>query len=64
MVHKQYVKKFGQLGEAVVKSNMEVMTQGFERVHEIRVGKLEAKDRSSMRGVALEPTATDDNSDG
>ena len=32
VVHKQYVKKFGQLGEAVVKSNMEVMTQGFEQV--------------------------------
>ena len=55
VVHKQYVKKFGQLGEAVVKSNMEVMTQGFERVQEIRVGKLEAKDRSSLRGEALLP---------
>ena len=30
VVHKQYVKKFGRLGEAVVASNMEVMTQGFE----------------------------------
>ncbi len=28
VVHKQYVKKFGKLGEAVVKSNMEVMTAG------------------------------------
>ena len=63
VVRKQYVKKFGQLGEAVVKSNMEVMTQGFERVHEIRVGKLEAKDCSSMRGVALEPTAIGENSE-
>ena len=30
VVHKQYVKKFGRLGDGVVKSNMEVMTQGFE----------------------------------
>ncbi|HSP06791.1 MAG TPA: 2-oxoacid:acceptor oxidoreductase family protein, partial [Acidobacteriota bacterium] len=28
VVHKQYVKKFGRLGESVVNSNMEVMTQG------------------------------------
>ena len=32
VVHKQYVKKFGRFGDAVVNSNMEVMTQGFERV--------------------------------
>src|SRR5208283_1101659 len=49
------------LGEAVVKSNMEVMTQGFERVQEIRVGKLESKDRSSLRGEPLRPTVNDDN---
>jgi len=61
VVHKQYVKKFGQLGEAVVKSNMEVMTQGFERVQEIRVGELAAKDRSSLRGTALLPAVTGDN---
>ena len=64
VVHKQYVKKFGQLGEAVVKSNMEVMTQGFERVQEIHVGTLEAKDRSSLRGVALLPAVKDDNGNG
>ncbi len=29
VVRKQYVKKFGKLGEAVVNSNMEVMLQGF-----------------------------------
>src|SRR5262249_9642724 len=55
VVHKQYVKKFGRLGEAVVQSNMEVMTQGFERVREIRVGELEAPDRSTLRGAALLP---------
>ena len=47
VVHKQYVKKFGRLGEGVVKSNMEVMTQGFERVSEIRIGELAAADRST-----------------
>ena len=55
VVYKQYVKKFGRLGEAVVSSNMEVMTQGFERVREIRVGELEAPDHSTLRGEALLP---------
>jgi pyruvate-ferredoxin/flavodoxin oxidoreductase len=57
VVHKQYVKKFGRLGEGVVASNMEVMTQGFERVREIRVGELAAADRSTLRGRALLPIA-------
>lgn len=55
VVRKQYVKKFGRLGDTVVNSNMEVMTQGFERVREIRVGELEAPDRSTLRGEALLP---------
>jgi pyruvate-ferredoxin/flavodoxin oxidoreductase len=55
VVHKQYVKKFGRLGEGVVKSNMEVMTQGFERVREIKVGELQAPDRSTLRGTPLLP---------
>src|SRR5437867_237013 len=59
-VHKQYVKKFGRLGEAVVKSNMEVMTQGFERVREIRVGEIGAPDRSTLRGQALLPVVAAD----
>ncbi|MGH9256219.1 MAG: 2-oxoacid:acceptor oxidoreductase family protein [Vicinamibacterales bacterium] len=54
-VHKQYVKKFGRLGDAVVTSNMEVMTKGFELVREINVGALEAPDRSTLRGQALLP---------
>ena len=58
VVHHQYVEKFGRFGEAVVKSNMEVMTQGFERVREIRVGEMEARDRSSLRGVALLPAVS------
>ena len=57
VVHKQYVKKFGRLGEAVVESNMEVMTQGFELVQEIRIGEMEAPDRSTLRGKALRPLA-------
>src|SRR6266850_1317740 len=55
VVHNQYVKKFGRLGEGVVKSNMEVMTQGFNRVREIPIGELNAADRSSMRGKPLLP---------
>jgi pyruvate-ferredoxin/flavodoxin oxidoreductase len=55
VVHKQYVKKFGKLGDAVVQSNMEVMIQGFERVKEIKIGEMNAADRSTLRGVALLP---------
>jgi hypothetical protein len=50
VVHKQYVKKFGKLGEAVVESNMEVMMQGFDQVKEIKIGALTAADHSSLRG--------------
>jgi pyruvate-ferredoxin/flavodoxin oxidoreductase len=60
VVHKQYVKKFGRLGEAVVNSNMEVMTQGFERVREIRIGELGAPDRSTLRGQPLLPVLAGD----
>src|SRR5271169_2321270 len=55
VVHHQYVEKFGRFGDAVVNSNMEVMTQGFERVREISVGEMEAPDRSTLRGEALLP---------
>ena len=47
VVHKQYVKKFGKLGDAVVQSNMEVMMQGFDQVKEIKIGVLTAADRST-----------------
>jgi len=63
VVHKQYVKKFGRLGDAVVQSNMDVMTQGFERVREIRIGELEAPDRSTLRGQALLPVVAADGHD-
>jgi pyruvate-ferredoxin/flavodoxin oxidoreductase len=55
VVHKQYVKKFGKLGDAVVQSNMEVMLQGFDQVREIEIGALTAADRSTLRGQALLP---------
>jgi len=55
VVEKQYVKKFGKLGEAVVQSNMEVMLQGFQQVKEIEIGALAAADHSSLRGHALLP---------
>ncbi len=55
VVHKQYVKKFGKFGDAVVQSNMEVMLQGFERVKEIKIGALSAADHSTLRGQALLP---------
>ncbi len=55
VVHKQYVKKFGKLGDAVVQSNMEVMIQGFEHVKEIAIGEVAAADHSSLRGQALLP---------
>jgi pyruvate-ferredoxin/flavodoxin oxidoreductase len=55
VVMKQYVKKFGKFGDAVVQSNMEVMTQGFEQVREIAIGELSAADHSSLRSPALLP---------
>src|SRR4029078_5897816 len=57
-VKKQYQKKFGRFGEAVVTSNMLVMEQGFSRVQEIRYGELEDPDRSSMRNPPLRPAVS------
>ena len=54
-VRKQYEKKFGRFGEAVVNSNMEVMTQGFNRVVEIKYGELDDPDTSSMRRPPIAP---------
>src|SRR5262249_11586631 len=54
-VKKQYEKKFGRFGEAVVTSNMQVMEQGFSRVQEINYGEFEAPDRSSMRNPPVRP---------
>src|ERR1017187_1630335 len=54
-VHKQYQKKFGRFGDAVVASNMTVMTEGFARVVEISHGRPDDADRSSMRNPPLAP---------
>ncbi len=56
LVHKQYVKKFGRFGDAVVESNMKVMTEGFSRCVEIKIGADGDLDRSSMRLEPIEPT--------
>ena len=58
VVRNQYQKKFGKLGQAVIESNMEVMTQGFGRVTEIKVGEITAADRSTMRGLPMLPLAS------
>lgn len=57
-VKKQYVKKFGRFGDAVVASNMKVMEDGYNSVQEIRYGDLEDPDRSSMRNPPLRPVET------
>lgn len=57
-VRKQYVKKFGRFGDAVVSSNMKVMEDGYNRVQEVRYGELEDPDRSSMRNPPLRPLET------
>ena len=54
-VRKQYQKKFGRFGDAVVTSNMEVMNQGFARVQEIKYGEAGDADRSSMRNPPIAP---------
>src|SRR5438128_1624930 len=54
-VKKQYEKKFGRFGDAVVTSNMLVMEQGFSRVQEIKYGDFADPDRSSMRNPPVRP---------
>jgi len=53
LVHNQYKKKFGRFGDAVIESNMTVMTAGFDEIVDVDYGDLEASDRSSMRLSAL-----------
>lgn len=55
IVHAQYEKKFGRFGEAVVASNMKVMEAGFAQVREVKPGRIDAEDRSSMRGERITP---------
>jgi len=58
-VRKQYQKKFGRFGDAVVTSNMTVMDEGYSRVREINYGKLDDADRSSMRNPPVRPLSND-----
>ncbi|MEE8468132.1 MAG: 2-oxoacid:acceptor oxidoreductase family protein, partial [Planctomycetota bacterium] len=53
VVRGQYVKKFGRFGEAVVESNMTVMTEGFNRLRAVPHGDVAAPDRSTMRGSPM-----------
>jgi pyruvate-ferredoxin/flavodoxin oxidoreductase len=54
-VREQYQKKFGRFGDAVVDSNMTVMTEGFSRLQEINYGEIEDPDTSSMRLDPIKP---------
>ncbi|MCP3880880.1 MAG: oxidoreductase [Sulfitobacter sp.] len=54
-VRKQYEKKFGRFGDAVVESNMTVMDAGFARVQEVPHGSVDAPDNSNLRIAALFP---------
>ncbi|MFQ5411534.1 MAG: 2-oxoacid:acceptor oxidoreductase family protein, partial [Phycisphaerae bacterium] len=64
VVRGQYEKKFGRFGDAVVEANMQVMTDGFDRVKEVPYGSAEAPDHSSMRGIALLPDSSGDPGNG
>ncbi|MFQ5557091.1 MAG: 2-oxoacid:acceptor oxidoreductase family protein, partial [Acidimicrobiales bacterium] len=57
IVNNQYRKKFGRFGEAVVESNMTVMTRGFELATHVPNGSVGAPDLSSMREPAMQGCA-------
>ncbi|MCC5025712.1 MAG: hypothetical protein J6386_24335 [Candidatus Synoicihabitans palmerolidicus] len=59
VVRAQYQKKFGKFGDAVIDSNMEVMTQGGTRIQAVPHGPVEAPDTSAMRGDLLLPKNSD-----
>ncbi len=54
-VKSQYEHKFGRFGEAVVASNMMVMTDGFEKVFEVKHGDINDEDTSSFLGNIITP---------
>ena len=54
-VKQQYEHKFGRFGEAVVASNMLVMTEGFENVFEIAHGEVSAEDTSTFLARLVTP---------
>ncbi len=57
IVLKQYEKKFGRFGSAVVEANLKVMKAGFEQVWDVELGEVDAADRSSMRGEIVAPAS-------
>ncbi len=61
-VRNQYVKKFGRFGDAVIESNMTVMTSGFEEVSCVEPGSVDAPDTSSFVGTIISPVAVADDS--
>ena len=54
-VRKQYETKFGRFGDAVVESNMMVMTEGMDRVFKIENGKVDDEDTSTFLGDVITP---------
>lgn len=58
-VRKQYVRKFGKLGESVIEDNMRVMRAGFDNVSEIKHGELDSEDKSSFSGPVISPCSLD-----
>lgn len=54
-VRHQYEHKFGRFGEAVVESNMMVMTEGMDGVYEIKHGAIDDEDTSSFLGEVITP---------
>ncbi|MDT8447927.1 MAG: 2-oxoacid:acceptor oxidoreductase family protein [bacterium] len=57
IVEAQYNKKFGRFGDAVVSSNMTVMTEGFKGVWQAEYGQVDDVDGSAMRGPRLLPVS-------
>ncbi|MCJ8346735.1 2-oxoacid:acceptor oxidoreductase family protein, partial [bacterium] len=55
VVEKQYNKKFGRFGDAVVNSNMTVMQSGFSQVFAVEYGELDAVDTSTFIGTLTLP---------
>jgi pyruvate-ferredoxin/flavodoxin oxidoreductase len=63
-VRKQYEKKFGRFGNAVVESNMTVMQAGFDQVRPVPHGDVDAPDKSSFVGNVILPASVPGNGNG
>ncbi|PCJ17742.1 MAG: oxidoreductase [Candidatus Cloacimonadota bacterium] len=55
LVEKQYNKKFGRFGDAVVNSNMTVMNSGFSQVFAVKYGDMDDLDTSTFIGKLTLP---------